>query len=40
MIMQCFRDVLDIVKEPGIQFSDDELQKLATMLFIQRIRLS
>jgi len=29
---------VDIVKEGGVQFSSDELQKLATTLFIQRTR--
>jgi hypothetical protein len=40
LLLQCIRDAADIVKEAGIQFSNDELQKLATTLFIQRTRLA
>ncbi len=36
--MQCVRDAADDIKSAGIQFSNDELQKLATTLFIQRAR--
>ena len=38
MLLQSIRDAVDIVKEAGIQFSNDELQKFATTLFIQRTR--
>ncbi|MBN1396842.1 MAG: hypothetical protein JXA06_02310 [Bacteroidetes bacterium] len=38
LLLQSIRDAADIVKEAGIQFSNDELQKLATTLFIQRTR--
>jgi hypothetical protein len=40
LLLQSIRDAVDIVKEAGIQFSNDELQKLATTLFIQRTRLA
>jgi hypothetical protein len=36
LLLQCVRDAADVVKEAGIQFSNDEIQKLATTLFIQR----
>jgi hypothetical protein len=39
-LLQCIRDAVDIVKESGIQFSNEELQKMATTLFIQRSRLA
>ena len=38
LLLQSIRDAVDIVKEAGVQFSNDELQKLATTLFIQRAR--
>lgn len=38
LLLQCVRDAADVVKEAGIQFSNDEIQKLATTLFIQRSR--
>jgi len=38
LLLQSIRDAVEIVKEAGIQFSNDELQKLATTLFIQRSR--
>jgi hypothetical protein len=40
MLLQSIRDAADIVREAGIQFSNDEIQKLATTLFIQRTRLA
>ena len=40
LLLLCIKDVADIVTEAGIQFSNDELQKLATTLFIQRSRLA
>ncbi len=38
LLLDCILDAADIVKQAGIQFSNDELQKLATTLFIQRSR--
>jgi hypothetical protein len=38
LLLQSVRDAADVVKEAGIQFNNDELQKLATTLFIQRSR--
>ena len=38
LLLQCVRDAADVVKSAGIQFNNDELQKLATTLFIQRSR--
>jgi hypothetical protein len=38
LLLQCVRDAADVVKAAGIQFNNDELQKLATTLFIQRSR--
>jgi hypothetical protein len=38
LLLQCVRDAADVVKEAGIQFSNDEIQKLASTLFIQRAR--
>ena len=40
LLLASVRDAVDIVKEAGIQFSNDEIQKLATTLFIQRSRLA
>lgn len=40
LLLLCIRDAVDIMKEAEIQFSNDELQKLATTLFIQRTRLA
>lgn len=40
LLLQCIQDAAEIVKEAGIQFSNDELQKLATTLFIQRTRIA
>ena len=34
LLLCCVRDAADIVKEARIQFSNDELQKLATTRFI------
>lgn len=39
LLLQSIRDAIDIVKEAGIQFSNDELLRAATTLFIQRTRL-
>jgi hypothetical protein len=39
LLLQCVRDAADVVKAAGIQFNNDELQKLATTLFIQRSRI-
>ena len=38
LLLQCIRDAVEVVKAAGIQFNNDELQKLATTLFIQRSR--
>ena len=38
ILLQCLVDAAEVVKSAGIQFSNDELQKLATTLFIQRAR--
>lgn len=38
LLLQCINDAADVIKSAGIQFSNDELQKLATTLFIQRSR--
>ena len=38
LLLLCVRDAADVVKAAGIQFNNDELQKLATTLFIQRSR--
>ena len=38
LLLQCVRDAADVVKSAEIQFNDDELQKLATTLFIRRTR--
>lgn len=40
LLLQSIRDAVEIVKEAGIQFSNEELQKMATTLFIQRTRLA
>lgn len=38
LLLQCINDAAEVIKSAGIQFSNDELQKLATTLFIQRSR--
>ena len=38
ILLQCLKDAAEVVKSAGIQFSNDELQKLATTLFIQRAK--
>lgn len=40
LLLQCVRDAADVVRDAGIQFSNDEIQKLATTLFIQRNRVT
>jgi hypothetical protein len=40
LLLQSIQDAAQIVKEAGIQFSNDELRRLATTLFIQRTRLA
>jgi hypothetical protein len=37
-MLHCINDAADVIKSAGIQFSNDELQNLATTLFIQRSR--
>lgn len=38
LMLQCLIDASEVVKQAGLQFSNDELQKLATTIFIQRCR--
>lgn len=38
VLLQCLKDAVEVVKTAGIQFSNDEVQKLATTLFIQRAK--
>ena len=38
ILLQSIRDAVEVVKETGMQFSNDEIQKLATTIFIQRVR--
>ena len=38
ILLQCLIDAAEVVKSAGIQFSNEEVQKLATTLFIQRAR--
>jgi len=39
LLLICILDASDIVKQSGIQFSNDQLQKLATTLLIARTKL-
>ncbi len=39
ILLGCIMDAAEIVKQAGVQFSNDEIQKLATTLFIARTRL-
>lgn len=36
LLLLCVRDASDVVRMAGIQFSNDELQKLSVALFIKR----
>lgn len=38
ILLQCVKDAADVIHSSGIQFGNDELQKLATTLFIQRAK--
>ena len=38
ILLECVVDAADVIRSSGIQFGNDELQKLATTLFIQRSR--
>jgi len=38
LLLQCVRDAADVVREAGIQVSNDDLLKLAITLLIQRSR--
>jgi hypothetical protein len=40
LLLTCILDAAEIVKTARIQFNNDELQKLATTLFIQRTKLA
>lgn len=36
ILLQCVKDAAEVIRNSGIQMGNDELQKLATTLFIQR----
>ena len=38
ILLQCVKDAAEVIRESGVQLGNDELQKLATTLFIQRSR--
>ena len=38
ILLQCVIDAADVIRSSGIQLGNDELQKLATTLFIQRAK--
>ena len=38
ILLQCVKDAADVIRSSGVQFGNDELQKLATTLFIQRAK--
>jgi hypothetical protein len=38
LLLQSIRDAAEVVRDSGFQFSNDEMQRLATTLFIQRTR--
>jgi hypothetical protein len=38
ILLQSIRDAADVVRDSGFQFSNEEMQRLATTLFIQRTR--
>ena len=38
ILLQCVKDASEVIRESGIQLGNDELQKLATTLFIQRAK--
>jgi hypothetical protein len=38
ILLQCVKDAAEVIRSSGVQFGNDELQKLATTLFIQRAK--
>jgi hypothetical protein len=38
ILLQCVMDAAEVIRNSGIQMGNDELQKLATTLFIQRAK--
>jgi hypothetical protein len=38
ILLQCVKDAAEVIRDSGIQLGNDELQKLATTLFIQRAK--
>jgi hypothetical protein len=38
ILLQCVKDAAEVIRDSGIQMGNDELQKLATTLFIQRAK--
>jgi len=38
ILLQCVKDAAEVIRSSGIQLGNDELQKLAISLFIQRTR--
>ncbi len=38
IMLQCVKDATDIVRDSGVQLGNDELQKIAVSLFIQRAK--
>ena len=38
ILLQCVKDAAEVIRSSGVQLGNDELQKLATTLFIQRTR--
>lgn len=36
ILLQCVKDAAEVIRDSGIQLGNDELQKLATTLFIAR----
>ena len=40
IMLQCVKDAADIVRDSGVQLGNDELQRLAVTLFIQRAKAS
>jgi hypothetical protein len=38
ILLQCVKDAAEVIRSSGVQLGNDELQKLATTLFIQRAK--
>jgi hypothetical protein len=38
ILLQCVKDAAEVIRDSGIQMGNDEVQKLATTLFIQRAK--